>query len=159
MTYQGRMAPLANPDDATPAFVLGFLPEALAGLVIAAVLAAIMSTADSLLNLGAAALARDLPRALRREGSTEPPERDELVAGRRATLVVALAAAACALLYDDLIALLGTFAFGTFAAAHDLVPAVRSALRGERFVAARGPGGRRVDRPPSGPDRGREPGA
>jgi DNA-binding NarL/FixJ family response regulator len=44
-------------------------------------------------------------------------------------------------------------------AAHDLVPAVRCALRGERFVAARGSGGRRVDRPPSGPDRGWEPGA
>jgi SSS family transporter len=133
LVAQGRMAPLANPDDATPAFVLGFLPEALAGLVIAALLAAIMSTADSLLNLGAAALARDLPRALRRGGEEEPVRYDELAAGRWATLVVALAAAVCALLYDDLIALLGTFAFGTFAAA--LTPALAVGLNWKRVPA------------------------
>lgn len=133
LVAQGRMAPLANPDDATPAFVLGFLPGALAGLVFAALLAAIMSTADSLLNLGAAALARDLPRAfgLRREAW---PLRSELAAGRAATVVLALAAAAFAWLYDDLIALLGTFAFGTFAAA--LTPALAVGLNWKRVPAA-----------------------
>jgi Na+/proline symporter len=138
LVAQGRLAPLANPDDATPAFVLGFLPEALAGLVFAALLAAIMSTADSLLNLGAAALARDLPRALRlrRPPGTSPggPVRDELAAGRIATVVLAIAAGLCAWLYDDLIALLGTFAFGTFAAA--LTPALAIGLNWKLVPAA-----------------------
>ena len=133
LVAQGRMAPLANPDDATPAFVLGFLPAALGGLVFAALLAAIMSTADSLLNLGAAALARDLPRALGRDEKAGRP-RDELAAARAATLVVALAAGACAWLYDDLIAVLGTFAFGTFAAA--LAPALAVGLNWKRVPAA-----------------------
>lgn len=133
LVAQGRMAPLANPDDATPAFVLGFLPGAVAGLVFAALLAAIMSTADSLLNLGAAALARDLPRAfgLRRDRG---PFGDELAAGRAATVVLAVAAFACAWLYDDLIALLGTFAFGTFAAA--LTPALAVGFNWKRVPAA-----------------------
>jgi Na+/proline symporter len=134
LVAQGRMAPLANPDDATPAFVLGFLPAALAGLVFAALLAAIMSTANSLLNLGAAALARDLPRALRRRGREGRPRRDELAAGRAATVALALAAGACAWLYDDLIALLGTFAFGAFAAA--LAPALAVGLNWKRVPAA-----------------------
>lgn len=133
LVAQGRMAPLANPDDATPAFVLGFLPGALAGLVFAAILAAIMSTADSFLNLGAAALARDLPRALGLRQKSGP-FRNELAAGRAATVVFALAAGVFAWIYDDLIALLGTFAFGTFAAA--LTPALAVGLNWKRVPAA-----------------------
>jgi len=67
----GRMAPLTNPDDAAPAFLLNFVPEALAGLVFAGILAAIMSTADSFVNIASAALVRDLPRALGRPVSDE----------------------------------------------------------------------------------------
>lgn len=134
LVAQGRLAPLASPDDATPALVLGFFPGALAGLVFAALLAAIMSTADSLLNLGAAALARDLPRALGLGGRGGRPRRDELAAARAATVVLALAAALFAWLYDDLIALLGTFAFGTFAAA--LAPALAIGLNWKRVPAA-----------------------
>jgi Na+/proline symporter len=112
----GRMAPLENPDGATLQFLLGFVPEALAGVVIAAALAAIMSTADSFLNIGAAVLVRDVPRLLGR------PVRRQLAAGRVATVILALFAASLALGYGDLIALLGTFAFGTLAAA--LAPAL-----------------------------------
>ena len=54
----------ADPDDATIAFLSGAVPEVLAGLALAGVLAAVMSTADSFLNIGSAALVRDLPRAL-----------------------------------------------------------------------------------------------
>jgi len=120
----GRMAPLANPDDAAPAFLLGFVPAGLAGLVFAGVLAAIMSTADSFVNVGSAALVRDLPRALGR------PVGDELRAGRWATVVLGVAAALLAWLYGDLVALLGTFAFGTFAAA--LAPALAVGLNWPR---------------------------
>jgi Na+/proline symporter len=128
LVAQGKLAPLARPDDAAPAFLLGFAPEPLAGFAVAAILAAIMSTADSFMSLGAAVLVRDLPRAFGRKVS------DELLWGRIATIGVTLAAAVLALLYDDLIALLGTFAFGTFGAA--LAPALAVGLNWKRVTAA-----------------------
>ena len=75
LVAMGRLAPLTEPDAATPIFLLGFTSPLLAGIVLAGALAAIMSTADSLVNVGAAALVRDLPRALGR------PVRDELAWG------------------------------------------------------------------------------
>ena len=123
----GRLAPLASPDQASPAFLLEFTPEILAGLVFAGILAAIMSTADSFVNIAAAALVRDLPKALR----WRLP--DQLLWGRVAVLAVAVAAAVFSLVYGDLIALLGTFAFGTFGAA--LAPAVAVGLNWKRVGA------------------------
>jgi SSS family transporter len=127
LVAQGKLAPLARPDDAAPTFLLGFTPEPLAGLAVAAILAAIMSTADSFMNLGAAVLVRDLPRAFGYKVG------NELVWGRIATAGTALAAAALALGYNDLIALLGTFAFGTFGAA--LAPALAVGLNWRRVTA------------------------
>ena len=43
LVAEGRLAPLGNPDAATLQFLLEFVPDALAGVVIAAALAAIMS--------------------------------------------------------------------------------------------------------------------
>ncbi len=128
LVAQGQLLPLANPDDASPLFLLGFVPELLAGLVFAGILAAIMSTADSLVNIGSAALVRDLPRACGR------PLSRQLFWGRWAVVGLALAAAGFALLYGDLIALLGTFAFGTFAAA--LAPSIVVGLNWKRVNAA-----------------------
>ncbi len=124
----GKLPPLADPDTAAPAFLLGFAPELLAGVVFAGVLAAIMSTADSLVNLAAAALVRDLPKAC---GCNV--ER-QLLWGRVAVACVALAAAIFAYLYGDLIALVGTFAFGTFGAA--LAPALAVGLNWRRVTPA-----------------------
>jgi SSS family transporter len=128
LVSRGRMAPLDNPDSATPLFLLEFAPPLLAGIVFAAILAAIMSTADSFVNIGSAALVRDLPRALGR------PVRRELFRGRVATLGIMLAAVLLAVAYGDLIALLGTFAFGTFAAA--LAPVLAVGLNWKRVTAA-----------------------
>ncbi len=127
LVARGRMTPLASADDAAPRFLLEAAPEALAGLVFAGALAAIMSTADSFLNIGSAALVRDLPRLFGR------PLADELLWGRVATVGVAAAAALLALAYGDLVALLGTFAFGTFAAA--LAPALAVGLNWPRVTA------------------------
>ena len=124
LVAQGRLAPLADPDRAAPTFLLEFAPDALAGLVLAAVLAAIMSSADSFLNIGSAALVRDLPRALGRSLG------HELTRGRIAVVAIAAAAATLAWGYGDLIALLGTFAFGTFAAA--LAPTLTVGLNWKR---------------------------
>jgi Na+/proline symporter len=128
LVARGALPPLVNPDDAAPAFLLAHVPEAVAGLVFAGVLAAIMSTADSFVNVGAAALVRDLPRALGR------PLADELAWGRAAVVGIALAAALLAWAYGDLVALLGTFAFGTFAAA--LAPVMAVGLAWRRVPAA-----------------------
>lgn len=127
LVAQGQMAPLERPDDAAPLFLLNFAPELLAGVAVAAILSAIMSTADSFSNLGAAALVRDLPLALGRKVE------NELLWGRIATVGVTLAAAVTAWLYDDLIALLGTFSFGTLGAA--LAPALAVGLNWKRVTA------------------------
>ena len=126
LVAQGGLGPLSDPDQAAPLFLLRFLPAALTGVVLAAVLAAIMSTADAFLNIGAAALVRDLPGLWGRR-----PE-NQLAWGRLATVALALAAALLALGYRDLVALLGTFAFGTFAAA--LAPALAIGLNWSRVT-------------------------
>jgi Na+/proline symporter len=80
------------------------------------------------MNIGAAVLVRDLPRALGRQVG------DEMLWGRVATLGVSLAAAGLAFVYGDLIALLGTFSFGTFGAA--LAPTLAVGLNWKRVNAA-----------------------
>lgn len=126
LVAQSRMSPPARPDLAAPAFLLGHTPEILAGTVFAGILAAVMSTADSFLNIGSAALVRDLPRALGR------PLRNELSRARQAVPVIAALAGLLAWLYEDLVALLGTLAFGTFAAA--LAPAIAIGLNWRRVT-------------------------
>jgi len=84
----------------------------LAGIVFAGLFAAIMSTADGFLNIGAAALVHDLSRAIR-----GTPLHQELFWARIVTVLMALLASARALTSKDLVALLGAFGWGTFAAA------------------------------------------
>lgn len=127
LVAQGRLPALTQPDDAAPLFLLHFVPEIVTGLAVAGILSAIMSTADGFMNIGSAALVRDLPKALGRQVGRE------MLWGRLATVGVALLAACLAFLYNDLIALLGTFAFGTFAAA--LAPALAVGLNWKRVTA------------------------
>ena len=128
LVARGELAPPERPDDAMLAWLCHGAPEWLAGLAVAGALAAIMSTADSFLNIGAAALVRDLPRVLGR------PVDDELSWGRWATFLLgagALGLAAWA--HRDLVALLGTFAFGLFAAG--LAPLLAIGLRRPEVTA------------------------
>ncbi len=113
LAAEGRLHALGHPDEAS-FLVLRILeaPPALVGLVAAAVLAAILSTADTFMNLAAAALVRDLPRAFGGGGFSG------LLAARAACLAVGLVAlgiAAAHLGGGALIAFLGTLAFGAFA--------------------------------------------
>ena len=128
LVAEGRMILPENPDGAAAAFLIQFTPDLLSGLALAGVLAAIMSTSDSFVNIGAAALVRDLPRAL---GRTVRPG---LGAPRLATVAIGLAAFLLAWWKDDLIALLGSFAFGIFAAA--LTPALVVGLHWKRVTPA-----------------------
>jgi Na+/proline symporter len=116
LVADGRLAPLASPDLATPAFLLGFTPLLLAALVFSGVAAAIMSTVNSFMNIGAAALTHDIPVALgRRVG-------DELLWGRIATVAISVAAALVAQFSGTLVAFLGIFGWGLFAST--LVPSL-----------------------------------
>ena len=101
-------------------------------MVFAGLFAAIMSTADGFLNIGAAAVVHDIPTALRGR-SLE----NELFWARTATVAIAVVAAAFALysFYENerLVALLGAFGWGTFAAA--LVPTVAIGFNWKRATA------------------------
>mgnify|MGYP002788582637 CR=1 FL=1 len=117
---RGDLAPLATPDAATPTFLRTYAGAALAGIVFAGVAAAIMSTVNAFLNVGAAALTHDLPRAVGRTLT------DPLGRGRVATAIIAVLAALVAQWSGQLVAFLGIFGFGLFAST--LVPALAIGL-------------------------------
>jgi Na+/proline symporter len=123
LVVEGRMEPLARPDDATPFFLLRFTPVLLAALVFSGVAAAIMSTVNSFMNIGAAAITHDIPVALGIK------VKNELKWGRISTVVVSLLAAWLALLPGALVAFLGIFGWGLFAST--LVPALAIGLNWE----------------------------
>ena len=128
LVISGGHPPLATPDAASPEFLQTFAHPLLAGVVFAALLAAIMSTADAFLNIGAAAVMHDLPIAIRGRAIG-----NELVWARVVTALLAVAAALVALYSGDLVALLGAFGWGTFAAG--LVPVIAIGLNWKRANA------------------------
>ncbi|MGD9855262.1 MAG: sodium/proline symporter, partial [Planctomycetaceae bacterium] len=118
LVIQGRHPELTDANAAAPQFLQHYTHPILAGLVFAGLLAAIMSTADSFLNIGAAAVVHDIPRALRGRSLSH-----ELLWARIATVLIAVLAALFALYSGQkMIGLLGAFGWGTFAAA--IVPTV-----------------------------------
>ena len=132
LVLQGQHIELPSADLASAAFLQAFAHPLLAGVVFAGLLAAIMSTTDAFLNIGAACVMRDIPKALL--GRTV---RRELFAARVATVAIGVFAAAFALYshyYNArLIALLGVFGAATFAAA--IVPAVVIGFNWKRATA------------------------
>ena len=129
LVIQGGHPELVNPDEAAPQFLQFHAGPILAGIVFAGLFAAIMSTADSFLNLGAAAVVHDIPRAL-----TGRSLANELFWARAATVGLAVGSAAFVLYSrQDLVALLGAFGWSTFAAA--LVPTVAIGFNWKRATA------------------------
>jgi Na+/proline symporter len=112
----GEMAPLARPDDATPQFLLAYVSPFVAALAFSGVAAAIMSTVNSFLNIGAAAITHDLPKALGRT------EHIGLTRARAWTVALSIAGAILAQQSGTLVAFLGIFGYGLFACT--LVPAL-----------------------------------
>ena len=125
LVVSGSHPALASPDMAAPQFLQTYAHPLLAGIVFAGLFAAIMSTADGFLNIGTAALVHDLPKALRSKSVKR-----ELFWARIITVVLAIVASIFALYTGDLVALLGAFGWGTFAAA--LVPVVAFGLNWKR---------------------------
>lgn len=132
LVLQGAHPELGSPDAASSAFLASFAHPLLAGVVFAGLLAAIMSTADAFLGLGAAALVHDIPLALR----GRPLDR-ELRWARIATVGLGVAAAAFALyshyVNQRLVLFLGVFGAATFAAA--MVPALAIGFNWKRATA------------------------
>jgi Na+/proline symporter len=128
----GALPGLASPDAAAPIFLYQYASPALAGIVFAGLFAAIMSTSDSFLNIGAAAIVHDIPRAFRGRVLVH-----ELFWARVATVGLAVLATAFALFshFENarLVALLGVFGGATFAGA--LVPTVAIGFRWKRATA------------------------
>ena len=120
--------PLGNADQAAPEFLSTYAHPILAGIVFAGLFAAIMSTADGFLNIGAAAVIHDIPKALRGRSLD-----NELFWARIATIILSIVAAGIALYSGQLVALLGAFGWGTFAAA--LVPVVLIGLNWKQASA------------------------
>ncbi len=123
LVASGQMAPLPRPDDATPVFLLRYVPVWLAALVFSGVAAAIMSTVNSFMSIGAAAITHDLPVAFGRKVG------NELLWGRVSTVAISLAAAVLALLPGAVVAFLGIFGWGLFAST--FVPALAIGLNWE----------------------------
>jgi Na+/proline symporter len=116
LVSHGALAPLARADDATPTFLLRFTPVGLAALVFSGVTAAIMSTVNSFLSVGAAAITHDIPVALNK------PLANELRWGRISTVIIAALAMLVAIYSRTLVAFLGIFGWGLFAST--LVPSL-----------------------------------
>jgi SSS family transporter len=117
LVLTGQAEPLAagHEDNAAPVFLMNHTPAWLAGIVFAGLFAAIMSTADSFLNIGAGVFVRDIPQAILKR-----PVKNELLWARIATFLLAIVATLFALWarnHGDLIAVLGIFGWGLFAAA------------------------------------------
>ncbi|NND99539.1 MAG: sodium/proline symporter, partial [Pirellulaceae bacterium] len=83
LVLQGDHPELASADDAAPQFLRHYAHPLLAGIVFAGLFAAIMSTADGFLNIGAAAVVHDIPKALGIQSI-----RNELMWARIATLII-----------------------------------------------------------------------
>lgn len=120
LVLSGATPALPIPDDATPSFLLLFTPVPLAAIVFASVAAAIMSTVNSFMSVGAAACTHDLPVAFGTRLT------DELKWGRIWTVVIALVSAVVAQASGTLVAFLGIFGWGVFAST--LVPALAVGL-------------------------------
>lgn len=120
LVLQGVQPELATADAAASQFLQNYAHPVLAGVVFAGLFAAIMSTADAFLNIGTAAVMHDIPKAL---GKTI---KNDLFWARVTTVLITVFAAIFALYSGDLVAILGAFGWGTFAAA--IVPTVALGL-------------------------------
>lgn len=126
LVTRGEVAPLGRPDDATPLFLLDHVPVVISALVFAGVAAAIMSTVNSFLSVGAAAITHDLPRAFGPRASGAAPGARTLRNARLWTAVLSILAALLAQASGTLVAFLGIFGYGLFACT--LVPSLALGL-------------------------------
>ncbi len=127
LVLSGGHPELETADSAAAQFLQHYAHPVLAGIVFAGLFAAIMSTADAFLNIGTAAIMHDIPKAF------DIKIKNELFWARTTTVLLTVFSAVFALYTGDLVAILGAFGWGTFAAA--IVPAVTLGLNWKRATA------------------------
>lgn len=131
LVLEGQHPELVSADAAAPQFLQSYAHPILAGIVFSGLFAAIMSTADGFLNIGTAAIIHDIPKAI-----TGKALNNELFWARVTTFTLAIVSGLFGLVahYNgDLIAILGAFGWGTFAAA--IVPVVTIGFNWKRASA------------------------
>lgn len=111
LTIEGRAPELDNVDNTTTWFLDTMVNPVFAGFVLAGLLAAIMSSANSFIAVGASALMRDMTGALGIR------VRNELLWARLASAVVVGSAMIFALYLSQVVFLLGAIGWAAFAAA------------------------------------------
>lgn len=124
---QGIAPALKNPDLAVSQFLVTFMNPGLAGIVLAAAVAAIMSTVSTFIVVAASTVTRDI---IEQGLGNKVSEKQGLLWSRIATVVLCVVTVLIAIKPPDLIAWLGNAAFGFFAAG--LGPALVAGVRWRR---------------------------
>ena len=124
---QGKAPALTNPDLAVSQYIVTFMNPTMAGLVLAAAVAAIMSTVSTFIVVAASTVTRDI---LEQGMGKELSESQGLLYSRIASIAICLLTVLLAIKPPDLIAWLGNAAFGFLSAS--LGPALVAGVRWRR---------------------------
>ena len=124
---QGKVPALTNPDLAVSQYIVTFMNPTMAGLVLAAAVAAIMSTVSTFIVVAASTITRDI---LEQGMGKKLTESQGLLYSRVASIVICLLTVLLAVKPPDLIAWLGNAAFGFLSAS--LGPALVAGVRWRR---------------------------
>ena len=124
---QGKVPALTNPDMAVSQYIVTFMNPTMAGLVLAAAVAAIMSTVSTFIVVAASTITRDI---LEQGMGKKLSESQGLLYSRLASIVICLLTVLLAVKPPDLIAWLGNAAFGFLSAS--LGPALVAGVRWRR---------------------------
>ncbi|MCY6485296.1 hypothetical protein OW763_13230 [Clostridium aestuarii] len=133
LSVSGKLSPesaallASNKDNAVVVFLNNYAPKVIAGMVYAGIVSAVMSTADSFINIVSACIVKDIPAA---QGKQLTPKQ-ELFYGRISVVILAILTIIISFTVGQSgVAVLGAFGWGTFAAA--LAPALGIGLNWKR---------------------------
>lgn len=124
---QGKAPALTNPDLAVSQYIVTFMNPTMAGLVLAAAVAAIMSTVSTFIVVAASTVTRDI---LEQGMGKKLSDSQGLLYSRIASIAICLLTVLLAIKPPDLIAWLGNAAFGFLSAS--LGPALVAGVRWRR---------------------------
>lgn len=129
MVGRGEMAAPASPDLVAPLFIETFFHPVIAGIIFAAVMAAIMSTSEAFLLVASSSIVRDIYQQIYKKGE-KIPRKKELALSRWITLSVIVLTFLLSLNPPDLVGWLGNASWGIFVAS--LVPVLSIGLYWKR---------------------------
>lgn len=108
----GQVAAIPNPDAAMPIAMIEFAPPIVTALVLTSVIAAVMSTSNAFLNMGAAAVVHD---TIQEYFGYNLSSKEQVRYGRITTVIILVGAAAIAASFPGLIFVLGAAGWAIFA--------------------------------------------